>query len=513
VFAGGWSVQAVEAVCSGGELPTDDVLDRLQALVDNSLIQVQRVDAPSHESRFGMLETVREFAHELLDASDEASVQHERLAIYCVALAEEAEPHLWGADQRAWFDRLDRELDNLRSALAWAQSSEHVELGLRLALAVATFLEERGHVREGCHWLEALGRGLSDVAAPSTLATLHARQLASLAWLKLLQGDYQHAAPLAERSLACWRKLGQPGNSSVALNTLANVARRDGDIARHEALLRESLDLCRTQSDTRGSAAVLSWLSTQHRAAGDLGGATALLEESLRLYQATGTIGGIAYVLLHLGAIARVREDPSRAQALFEESLGLYQSLGDRADVAYATGALAGLAAETGQLERARSLCNDAVATFRQLGDNRGLAEELRLLGRIATQDGDDPGAAAAFAECLQLREVMSPVQQAFSLEGLTLARVRIATSEGPRAQLEFGVRLLAASHTLRATLDDAGSHSWSVSLLRVTHPEYPHDVATLRAVLGETVFDAAWAAGRRLPMEQAIVHALDDAG
>jgi hypothetical protein len=90
------------------------------------------------------------------------------------------------------------------------------------------------------------------------------------------------------------------------------------------------------------------------------------------------------------------REDTARAQALFEESLTLYQSLGDRADMAYATGALAGPAAEAGELGRARSLCSDAVATFRHLGDSRGLAEELRLLGRIATQDGDDRGAAEA---------------------------------------------------------------------------------------------------------------------
>ena len=150
------------------------------------------------------------------------------------------------------------------------------------------------------------------------------------------------------------------------------------------------------------------------------------------------------------------------------------------------------------------------MATFRQLGDNRGLAEELRLLGRIATQDGDDAGATAAFAECLQLRQVLSPVQQAFSLEGLALARARLTTREGLRAQLELAVRLLASAQALRDALDDVASHSWSVSLLRVTHPEYTRDVATLRAVLGETAFDAAWAAGRRLPIEQAIVQALD---
>src|SRR5262249_18371755 len=151
----------------------------------------------------------------------------------------------------------------------------------------------------------------------------------------------------------------------------------------------------------------------------------------------------------------------------FEESLSLYQSLGDRADVAYATGALAGLAAEAGELERARSLCTSAATTFRQLGDNRRLAEELRLPGRIGMKEGDFGGAAAAFAECLRLRHVLSAVQRAFSLEGLALARARLAGPEARRDDLQSTVRLLGAAHAARSELDAASSRSWSVSLLR----------------------------------------------
>jgi predicted ATPase/transcriptional regulator with XRE-family HTH domain len=505
VFAGGWSLKAAEYVCAGGGLPAEEVLDRLQVLVDNSLIQVQRLDAPTHEPRFGMLETVREFAEELLEASDDGPALRVRHATYCLGLTQEAEPHLTGADQRAWFDRLDQELDNLRAALAWARSAGQVELGLRLAGALAVFFEERGHVREGCEWLEALTRGLGERGFASPL---YARALATLGWLKLMRGDYPDAAALAEQSLACWRQLGQAGNSSVALNTLAYVARRDRDLARHESLFRASLDVCRAQGDTLGAAAVLSWLSTQKRAEGDLDGAAAMLDESLRLYQASGAVGGIAYVKLHLGALAMVREDHVAAQMLFDESLRLYQSLGDRGDVAYATGALAGLAAQTGQLERARALCSDAVSTFRQLGDNRGLADELRLLGRIVAEAGADADAAAAFAECLRLRHVMPRVQQAFSLEGLALARARMLAGGAHRAQLESMVCLLGAAHAVREQLDEAATRSWSVSMLRETHPELAHQVSELRALLGDAAFETAWAAGRRLTIEEAMVQA-----
>jgi hypothetical protein len=234
-----------------------------------------------------------------------------------------------------------------------------------------------------------------------------------------------------------------------------------------------------------------------------------MLEESLGLYQASGAAGGIAYVKLHLGAIAMAREDHAGAQTLFEESLALYQSLGDRGDVAYATGALAGLAAEAGELDRARDLCCDAVAAFRQLGDDRGLAEELRLLGRIAAEAGDDASAAAAFAECARLRHVMSAVQQAFSLEGLAMARARMLRRGARRSQLESVVQLLGAAHAIREPLDGAARGSWSVSMLRVTHAEYADQVAELRAALGESAFETAWAAGRPLPIEQALVEVL----
>ncbi|HYW90609.1 MAG TPA: tetratricopeptide repeat protein [Chloroflexota bacterium] len=507
VFAGGWSVDAAEAVAADALLPDGHALDGLQALVDVSLIY--RLRNVTSEPRFAMLETVREYALEQLEAHGETTQQCRRHTVYCLALAERAEPELRGADQRIWFDRLDRELDNLRTALAWARSSDEVELGLRLAVALAVFCEERGHVGEGCDWLAAFvqQRGTRD-AAPR-MARLHARALAISAWLTFLQGHYERAAPLAEESLARWRQLGEVGNSPLALNALAYVARRDDDQARQDARFRQSLALTRAEGDRHGTAAILSWLGTQQRAAGDLDGATALLEESLQLYQTTGTVGGIAYVLLHLGGVARARQDTDRAQALFELSLALYDSLGDRSDVAYATGALAALAADDGDFSRARRLCGESIATFRQLGDVRGLTEELRVLGRIARLQGDDRSAAAAFAECLKLGHALRRVDLAFSLEGLAMSKARIATREPQPGRLPLAVRLLGAADALRKSLGTAAHRNWSVAAPEVTHPEYEQQVADIRAALGDAAFAAAWSAGRRLSLDEAKAEAL----
>jgi predicted ATPase/transcriptional regulator with XRE-family HTH domain len=501
IFVGGWTLEAAEAVGSDEAIPSDEVVDRLEVLVDSSL--VGRTSYP--EGRFGMLETVREYALEQLEQSGEGEVIRARHATYFLALAEQAEPQLHGPDARIWFDRLDRELDNLRAALAWAQSSGELELGLRLAVALPVFCEDRGHLREAREWLETLTSAVADSETAERLAPLEARALAATAWLAFLQGDYERAVPLAERSLARWRQIGQIGNSAVALNTLAWSARRDGDLARTEALLQESLALTRAEGDMHGSAAALSWLGTQRRAAGDLDAADALLQEAQRLYQATGTVAGIAYCLLHLGGVARLRLDAAGAQALFEQSLALYQSTGDRLDVAYAVTALAASALDAGDLARARSLCEEGAATFDDIGDTRGLADALRLMGRIAKLQGDHASAAEVYAQCLSLYRVITKLDLAFCLEGLALALVRVAADDGHPSQNQVAVRVLGAAAALREQQGSNRGINWSVSLPDETHADYALEVAATRATLGAAIFDAAWAAGRALSLEQAI--------
>src|SRR5262249_45324132 len=149
------------------------------------------------------------YALEQLEASGASDDRSRRHALYFLGLAEHAEPHLRGPDQRSWFDRLDRELDNLRLALAWAAASNELEVGLRLALALGVFCEERGHVREMYEWLETLTSQLAARRADERLAPLQAYALASSAWLAFLQGDYQSAVPRAEQSILRWRELGQ----------------------------------------------------------------------------------------------------------------------------------------------------------------------------------------------------------------------------------------------------------------------------------------------------------------
>jgi tetratricopeptide (TPR) repeat protein len=312
------------------------------------------------------------------------------------------------------------------------------------------------------------------------------------------QGDWQGAAPVAEQSLALWRSLGQIGNSSVALNALAHVARHEGDHTREEALFQESLTRCQAQGDIQGRALALSQLGTLRRTGKDIDGAAALLEECLALYREVGDTSGIAYALLHLGCVAAARQEHRRAQALLEESLALYGEVDNRSQMSWVVSELAGIAADRGEVERARELCDDCVSRFRQLDDARGLVAGLVVLGRVAALQGDDRCAAAAFVECLTLSHAAVREDLALSLEGLAqvLARWARRHAEADR-QMEHAAWLFSAADSLGLPQEPA------------VHQEHGRQVAAVRAALGEEAFAAAWAEGEALRPEQAISLAL----
>jgi predicted ATPase/transcriptional regulator with XRE-family HTH domain len=516
VFAGGGTLEAIEALCAAGPESSHAGLDGalaplegLTALVEAHLLRMD--EDPDGAPRFRQLVTIRAYAGECLEASGEAETIRGRHAGYYLALAEAASSQLRGAQQRLWLDRLDGELDNLRAALSWARTASVGELGLRLAVALAEFWEERGHSREGREWLESLlRRPARDGEGPPT--PLRARALASTAWLAFGPGDYDGAAPLAEQSLALWRALGQIGNSPVALNTLAYVAGHQGDLARQEALFRQSLALCQAQGDTQGRANVLSWLGTLRRSLDDLDGALALLEEGLVLFRELDDAKGIAYALLHLGGVATARRDGARAQALFEESLALYEQLGDSANIAFALSALAGLAATRGDFDRARVLCNECLLRFRQVGDARGLEVGLHVLGDVAALQGDLQSAVAAFAECLSLSHAAARADLALSLEGLAQVVARQGAQQGSGSQMAYAVRLFGAASALRNTLGTAASRGWSPVLVPASRAEYERQVAAAHAALGAEAFAAAWAVGAMLTPEQLRAEALQEA-
>ncbi|MDQ7848982.1 MAG: tetratricopeptide repeat protein, partial [Armatimonadota bacterium] len=293
-FSGGAALDAVEAVCRAETDPAGSVLDALGSLVENSLLLHD--PQPDGESRFRMLETVREFAQEELEASGEGPALWERHAAHFAQLAQAAEPALAGPDQAVWLERLEREHDNFRVALAWSAEAGRAETGLTIAIALGRFWERHGYSGEGLSWLQ---RFLA--MAPLAPAALRATALNIAGNLARSRGDYGLAVSSYEHTLALRREAQDARGIAVALNNLGVVAKDQGDYVRARAFLEESLAIKRREGDRRGVAVTLSNLGLTAKAQGDLAAAAAFFSESLGLFQGLGDTWGQALCLNNMG--------------------------------------------------------------------------------------------------------------------------------------------------------------------------------------------------------------------
>ncbi len=257
VFAGGWTLEAASEVCSGESIAKDDVVYVLIRLIEQSLVL-----ADEDGDRYRMLETVREYAQERLEepAIGEAVRERwrDRHLAYFLALAEEAAPKLNGTQQRDWLERLEREHDNLRSALAWAAAGADAVSGMRLASACWRFWLIRGYAREGLGWLSAML-----AAAPDRQATTHrAQALNAAGTMARAMSDFSKARTLYEEALSLWRELDVQRGVAAALGNLAMVSYNQGDYAAALARHKESLAIWRELGDQPGIARTLMALGT-----------------------------------------------------------------------------------------------------------------------------------------------------------------------------------------------------------------------------------------------------------
>jgi len=471
VFAGGCTLEAAEAVCPSGADPDAHpdahpdaadqpgqgelaLLEGVASLVDKSLLRQEEVVSPrtgAPEPRLLLLDTVREFALDLLATGGEEAALRRRHAAYFLALVEEAEPALRGPEQRAWRERLEGEHDNLRAALGWARESGDVGLGLRLAGALWPFWYTRGHLSEGRQWLEELLAR----AEPRERATLPAaRAILWAATFAAEQGDYGRAATLCD----------------------------EGEV------------LCGASGDTWGLAWALNVRGVLALRRGDHQGAAALLERSAALFRSLDDRWSVAMTLSNLGVLARSRGDGARATALYDESLALTREIGDMWSVALTLVNLGEIAKDRGDMARAAALCEESLALFRAVGDQRGMAYALTYLGGMARTHGDDARALDLYVESLALwRHVGERSEIAACLEGLAGA----ASALGQRTH---AARFLGAAAALRGRI--------GAPVPPADQQDYERTAAAVRSALGHA-FTPAWEVGQALPLDQVLDEAL----
>lgn len=444
VFIGGGTMEAAEAVCNTGRDLGIDLFDGLSSLVDKNLIQ--RVDRPEAESRFTMLETIREYALERLAACGEELATRRAHAAYCLVLAEEGNPELSPGERSAWLRRCDLEIDNYRAALDWLLQTNEVEWTLRLAMALFRFWDMREHLSEGRTRLQSI--------------------------LELTNTHHQK-----ERAKIC-----------IFLGALATA---QGDFGAAEGFLRQSLSLYETQGDHRGIAASLNALGISARDRGDYEDARDHFEKSLVRWRTLADSLSIARCLHNLANVLRVQGEYTEAQLLLDEAIDNFEKRGDRSGAAWSINQEGDIAREQGNLAAAREFYERALTAFRETGERWGSARSLADLGSIDCEQGNFEAAETAYRGALEMfSEIGYRRGMARALEGT--ACLAAARGQGKRALTLAG----AAVHLRRVI---------GAPLQQAEQSKLAQNLSSAWKSINKEEGEAAWAQGFAMSPERAV--------
>jgi len=451
VFAGGWSLEAAEVICTDSaphpNLQSEAVLAGHVQLVNKSLVQASEQDGAV---RYAMLETVRQFAAELLTKSGEEEQLRQRHAGLYLALAEQAEPELRGAQQVAWLDRLESEYDNIRAALGWLINREP-EAGLRLAGTLWQFWRLRGYLSEGRSRLEAVLA--QSGTAPTTART---KALHGAAVMAFEHGDPATARSLHETNLAMRLELKDESGIAATLFNLGLVTFDQGDYKTAKSHFEQAFAIGQRLGDSLGMALNLSRLSTIAYVQGDLVLASSYIEEGMAIARQLGEKSLLAELLMFKGDRARREGDYATAQAAHQECLTISRALGDKVWAAAASSALGRLAMDRGDYRTAYDLFSQAIRTQQEAEETMWVAPYLEDFASLAAAQNQAQPAVRLLASAAALREAIGSTLRPFERDACK------RTAEAARKQI------------------------------------------------GAAEFEAAWAAGRRMSVERAIEYALN---
>jgi predicted ATPase/DNA-binding SARP family transcriptional activator len=473
VFAGEFRLEAAEAVCGASGIgnfdfaleaklspqsairnPQSNVLDVLSHLVDKSLVVVLE-DARGEEARYRLLETVRQYAEDKLAESGEDEEARRRHAMYYVALAEWVGPLLRGLERKDLLKLVNREHENLRAALVWYEEHDPRSL-VRLTGNLQRYWYAYNYLNEGRAWVE---KALSHADSGEHRIGL-ARTLTGTGMFAWLQGDNAVARSRLEESVAILRELDDKHDLATALHFLGHATLDLGDHTWARTYFEESLELYREVADARLSQTLIGDLGLVAYHQGDYSAARTFFEEGLARLREIKVTDSMTDMLNRLGDLARIEGDYERAAELYEESLVL----------------------------------------SRETHDDLAIASALHKLGHLARHRGGNVEAGALFVESLALQRRLGNKQGLIECIG-GVAGVLADQSERPES-IRRAAMLFGAVESLLATV--------KVPLAPADRNDYERDVASVRAHMDETSFDAAWAEGQALTLESAINLALE---
>jgi non-specific serine/threonine protein kinase len=574
VFAGGWELEAAEAVCCDANVDVVDVLQILTQLVGKSLVEVNRKSG--QQTRYHLLETVRQYAQEKLgDAGEIASTRDDHMSWFA-ALAERAEPQLYGQGQMRWLRRLETEHDNLRGALSWALGEGDAEIALQLSGALGRFWRIRGYWREGRRWLEAalaleaetgettalhwsarayLGTGMvsgyTKRSAPYFRTALRLYQATgdqygvsrTIPWLVLEtwgEGDKGFSwQGRLEESLAFLQEIDDQIGIGWCYFAFGMLKKHSGDMQAGRDLYERGLAHQRAAGDLETMGYTLSELAWFVWDDGDLLSAQVMMEEALQLHRVLGSQVGICHNLRHLAVFAAFQGDYMRSKKLAEEGVTAAREIG-------VTGLLGVCMAVLGQygffckgeIQQAQTCIEEALNLGRETGHMRSLMLALSFLGNIHRRQDDLGKAEKMMEECSQ-RLHARPI--ASGMWRLEMYKGDLARAQGDYARAEAfyreslqmiekrgrrlpdvpscidGLGMVAAlqgHHPKRGAQLFGAAQALRDRMGMVIHPvdqaEYDQHLTLLRGALDDASFTAAWETGLAMDADQAIAYALE---
>lgn len=391
-FVDGADLPGVAAVTG---LAEGEALARLELLVSHGLVRPG--ENPDGTPRFGLLETIREYALERQEALSETASWQARHARHFLAVALTLDREVWGERQGAALARLEREHGNFRAALAWALDHA-APLGLRLAAALGNFWSVHGHLTEGRGWLERALRLPGD-----EVARAHAAYVAGE--MARMQGDHAEAERHLREGLALARARGDRLEAAAALNSLGVLAHNAARPEEARAFLTEALTLWEEEPRDFGRTTPLFNLGRLELYWGDAQDALPLLSRALAFWRERGNRHGMGYALYSLGRAHLERGDAERGEALLRGSLTLREAIGDERGVIASLTALGLEATLWGELPAAFPLLGQALSRAVRLGHRRNVAEALEDFAALALAWGEAARAVRWVSAARAVRE------------------------------------------------------------------------------------------------------------
>jgi len=454
VFAGGWGMEAAEAV---GTCP--DALGVMEQLVNKSLVSVTEQGG---EARYRLLETIRQYARDKLLEAGEAEEARDRHLDYYLVLSEAAEPKLLGPEMIATLDQLEAEQDNLRAALEWASEKDPLS-ALRLAAVLLNFWRLRVSATEGLTWVRtALARAEAaqewEGEAAQTYLAARAKALGGEANLAFVLGHNLEARTAMEASVSLARQIGATRTLAQALGMGGIIVGMVGDTAKARAWVEESIALCLQHGYVNelgmisGAHMFLALITNQPVPPG-------LREKALQVARTTGNPWVLAMVISNIGRVETASGNLAEAHARFEEAAALFQQIRDRAMYNSTRSEIGHVFRKQGRYPEAIAVYRHTILVWQDLGSQAAIAHQLECFAFIA----------------------------------------------GAKGQNERSARLLGAAEDLRESI--------SSSMVPMERPEYDTFVAGLHRVMEAEMLKSAWEQGRLLSMEAAIQLALEGEG